>query len=99
MNESGRSSWSASARCLNALEHLAVTSAQRSKGARDAVREDGIIPTIKAPFGFIRCVERADDVWEAVSKGGDEVHSQLRDLTEQLDSAEGAVENAAGYCR
>jgi len=46
--------------------------------------------------GINELVERANDVWEAVSKGGEEVHGQLRDLAEKLDAAEEAVEGAAG---
>jgi cold shock CspA family protein/plastocyanin len=34
--------------------------------ARSA-REEGVIQTIKAPFGFIRCVERADDMFFSLS--------------------------------
>ncbi len=50
---------------------------------------DDTVSTIK------ELVERANDVWETVSKGGEEVHGQLQDLTEKLDAAEEAVENAA----
>lgn len=46
--------------------------------------------------GIKQLVERANDVWEAVSKGGEEVHGQLRDLAGKLDAAEEAVEGAAG---
>ena len=41
-------------------------------------------------------VSRAEDVWEAASKGGEDTRRRLSDLSSRLDDAESALEDARG---